>query len=124
MMALRQNRKRSQIGEAELHTAIALRQEKLDARALKRQRVLDEKRDKEERSLIENRVQQEQSDLETARLLQEQGVERATAKAIRLEKKKQQRRGLQVAKEVEKRMLLSSITNYWLIWRHSWRCMM
>jgi hypothetical protein len=104
MMALRQNRKRTQIGEAELHTAIALRQEKVDARALKRQRVRDEKRDKEERSVMENnRVLQEQLDIDAAQLLKEQAVERATAKDARRDKKKQQRRGLQVAKEVKKR---------------------
>jgi hypothetical protein len=104
MMALRQNRKRTEIGAEELSTALALRQEKFDARESKRQRGLDDKREKEERSLIENnRALQEQLDLEAAQLLQERTVEKATVKAFKQTQKKQQKRGLEVAKEIKKR---------------------
>jgi hypothetical protein len=103
-MLLREHRKRSPIGEAELNTALILGKEKSDAKAVKKQKRLDEKREIEERTLAENnRISQEESDLQTAQLLKERAAEKATVKASKNSQKKHEKRGLEVAKEVAKR---------------------
>ncbi len=82
-MLLRENRKRSPIGEAELNTALILEKEKSDAKAVKKQKRLDEKREIEERTLAENnRISQEESDLQTAQLLKERAAEKSDCQGV------------------------------------------